>query len=122
MALYVRPGLWPPTCPMHLGGEMKRDTQIGERWAMKSRKLWYVIALSTLCLVAARMAMAQEQAPPPEVQEQAPLPDTAGQDQGQPPYGVGQQQGQPPNGAGQEQGPPPSAARIGVLNGQVSMM
>ena len=28
---------------------------------MKSRKLWYVIALSTLCLVAARIAVAQEQ-------------------------------------------------------------
>jgi hypothetical protein len=102
---------------------MKREMQTGERWAMKSRKLWYVIALSTLCLVAAKLAMAQEQAPPPEAQEQAPLPDTSGQDQGQPPYDAGQQQGQPPYGAaGQDQGPPPTAARIGILNGQVSMM
>jgi len=58
---------------------------------MKSRKLWYVIALSTLCLVAARIAMAQEQAPLPDV-------------------------------AGQEQGPAPGAARVSVINGEVSTM
>jgi hypothetical protein len=96
---------------------------------MKNRKLWYVIGLSTLFLVAARMTMAQEQtpppeaqeqAPPPEAQEQAPLPDTGNPDQGQPPYGPDQQQGQ--YGAGQEQGPPPGAARVGIINGQVSLM
>ena len=69
---------------------------------MKSRKLWYVIALSTLCLVAARIAMAQEQAPPPgaAAQEQEPAPDAAAQ----------------------EQGPPPGAARISAVNGEVSTM
>ncbi len=30
---------------------------------MKSRKFWYVIALGTLCLVAAKIAVAQEQEP-----------------------------------------------------------
>jgi len=67
---------------------------------MKSRKLWYLIALSTLCLLAARIAVAQEQDPPPdaETMEQAPPPDAAGQDQG----------------------PAPGAARISMLNGQVS--
>jgi hypothetical protein len=67
---------------------------------MKSRKLWYLIALSTLCLLAARIAMAQDQEPPPdaEAQEQEPGPDAAGQ----------------------EQGPAPGAARISMLNGQVS--
>jgi len=46
---------------------------------MKSRKLWYVIAFSTLCLVAARIAVAQEQAPPPDAaaQEQGPAPGAA---------------------------------------------
>jgi hypothetical protein len=46
---------------------------------MKSRKLWYVIALSTLCLVAARIAVAQEQAAPPSAatQEQGPPPGAA---------------------------------------------
>jgi len=87
---------------------------------MKNRKLWYAIALGTLCLVAARMTMAQEQAPPPEAQEQAPLPDTGNPDQGQPPYGPDQQQGQ--YGTGQEQGPAPGAARVGIINGQVSLM
>ncbi|MGB7591380.1 MAG: DUF6600 domain-containing protein [Terriglobia bacterium] len=69
---------------------------------MKSRRLWYVIALSMLCLVAARIAVAQEQAPPPGVatQEQEP----------------------PPGAAAQEQGPPPGAARISMINGEVSSM
>jgi len=58
---------------------------------MKSRRLWYVIALGTLCFVAARFLMAQEQAPPP-------------------------------NAPDQEQGPAPGAARIGVINGEVSTM
>jgi hypothetical protein len=87
---------------------------------MKNRKLWYAIALSTLFLVAARMTMAQEQAPLPEAQEQAPLPDTGNPDQGPPPYGPDQQQGQ--YGTGQEQGPAPGAARVGIINGQVSLM
>ena len=93
---------------------------------MKSRKLWYLIALTMLGLVAVRMTMAQEQAPPP-------LPDNARQEQGAPPYDKGQDQGQPPDvgnpdqglppgGGGQQQGPPPTAARIGVINGQVSTM
>ena len=69
---------------------------------MKSRKLWYLIALSTLCLVAARIAMAQEQGPPPEAD--------------------GQEQGPPPGGADEQQGPAPGAARIGIINGQVSTM
>ena len=69
---------------------------------MKSRKLWYLVALSTLCLVGARIAMAQEQAPPPEAE--------------------GQEQGPPPGGADQQQGSPSGAARIGVINGQVSTM
>ena len=91
---------------------------------MKRRRLWYLIALCTLCLVAARIAMAQEQEPPPgpEAQEQGPPPDAAGQQQGLPPYAAGQQQGLPPGAAGQQQGPPPGAARIGVINGQVSTM
>ena len=58
---------------------------------MTKRKLWYVIALSALCVVAARISMAQEEAPPPG----APT---------------------------QEQGPPPGAARISVVNGEVSSM
>jgi hypothetical protein len=94
--------------------------QTEERWAMKNRKLWYTIALSALFLVAARITMAQEQAPLPEAQEQAPLPDTGNPDQGQPPYGPDQQQGQ--YSAGQEQGPAPGAARVGIINGQVSLM
>jgi hypothetical protein len=53
---------------------------------MKNRKLWYVIALGTLCLVAARMTVAQEQAPLPDAQAGAPLPDTGNPDQGPPPY------------------------------------
>jgi hypothetical protein len=59
--------------------EMRFNSQTGGRWAMKSRKLWYVIALSTLCLVAARIAVAQEQAPPPDAgaQEQGPAPGAA---------------------------------------------
>jgi hypothetical protein len=69
---------------------------------MKSRKFWYVIALSTLCLVAARIAVAQEQ---------APLPGAATQEQGP-----------PPGAAAQEQGPPPGAARISLINGEVSSM
>ena len=46
---------------------------------MKSRKLWYVIALSALFLVAARIAVAQEQAPPPgqATQQQTPPPGAA---------------------------------------------
>ena len=69
---------------------------------MKSRKLWYLIAVGTLCLVAARIALAQEQ---------APLPNAATQEQG------------PPSGAAsQEQGPAPGAARISVANGEVSIM
>jgi hypothetical protein len=62
---------------------------------MKSRKLWYVIALSLLCLVAAKIAVAQE--------EQAPLPGEVTQEP-------------------QEQGPPPGAARISIVNGEVSTM
>jgi hypothetical protein len=58
---------------------------------MKNRKLWYVIALSTLCLVAARIAMAQEQEPPPGT-------------------------------TAQEQGPAPGAARVSMINGEVSTM
>ncbi|MGO8732644.1 MAG: DUF6600 domain-containing protein [Terriglobia bacterium] len=58
---------------------------------MTRRKLWYVIALSALCVVAARITVAQEEAPPPG----APA---------------------------QEQGPPPGAARISVVNGEVSSM
>jgi hypothetical protein len=69
---------------------------------MKSRKFWYVIALSTLCLVAARIAVAQEQAPPPGV--------------------ATQEQGPPPGAAAQEQGPQPGAARISMINGEVSSM
>jgi hypothetical protein len=65
---------------------------------MKRRTLWYVIALSTLCLLAARIAMAQEQAPLP--QEQAP----------------------PVGAPAQEQGPAPGAARISMINGEVSIM
>ena len=64
--------------------------------------------------------MAQEQAPPPEAQGQAPLPDNGNPDQGPPPYGPDQQQGQ--YGTGQEQGPAPGAARVGIVNGQVSLM
>ena len=81
---------------------MGSSSQTDRRWAMKSRKLWYVIALSTLCLVAARMAVAQEQAPPPgaATQEQEP----------------------PPGAAAQEQGHPPGAARISMINGEVSSM
>ena len=92
---------------------MRAGSRTDARWAMKSRKLWYLIALSMLCLLAAKMAMAQEQTPPPgaEAQEQAPLPDVGDQDQGL-----------PPGTAGQQQGPPPGAARISVLNGQVSIM
>ena len=58
---------------------MGSNNQTGERWAMRSRKLWYVIVLSTLCLVATRMAMAQEQEPPPAEadQEQGPTPGAA---------------------------------------------
>jgi len=79
---------------------------------MKSRKLWYVIALSALFLVAARIAVAQEQAPPPgpAAQEQAPLPGPAAQEQA------------PPPGATQDQGPAPGAARISVATGEVSIM
>jgi len=93
--------------------KMKSRRQTGVRWAMKSRKLWYLIALSTLCLLAARIAMAQEQEPSPDatLQEQVPLPDAAGQ-----------QQAPLPDPSAQEQGPPPGAARIGVINGQVSTM
>ena len=69
---------------------------------MKSRKLWYVIALSTLCLVATRIAVAQEQEPPPGE--------------------ATQEQGPPPGTAAQEQGPPPGAARISMINGEVSSM
>ena len=69
---------------------------------MKSRKLWYVIVLGMLSLVAARIAVAQEQ----------PLP----------PGEAAQEQGPPPNDATQEQGPPPGAARISVVNGEVSTM
>ena len=58
---------------------------------MKSRKLWYVIALSTLCLVAARITMAQDEEPPAGAESQ-------------------------------EQGPAPGAARISVINGQVSTL
>ena len=87
---------------------------------MKNRRLWYVIALLTLCLVAARLTVAQEQAPPPDAQAGAPLPDTGNPDQGPPPYGPDQQQGQ--YGEGQEQGPPPGAARVALANGQVSLM
>jgi hypothetical protein len=72
---------------------------------MKKRKLWYVIALSTLCIVAARIVLAQEEAPPPE--EQMPPP---------------QEQAAPQGPEAQEQGPPPGAARIGVINGEVSTM
>jgi len=57
---------------------------------MKSRKLWYVIALSALFFVAARIAMAQGQAPPPD--------------------------------PSQAQGPAPGAARISIINGEVSVM
>ena len=46
--------------------------------------------------------MAQEQAPPPD----------AG----------AQEQGPPPGDAAQEQGPPPGAARISMINGEVSTM
>lgn len=81
---------------------MGSNSQAGGRWAMKSRKFWYVIALSTLCLVAARIAMAQEQEPPPDM--------------------AGQEQGPPPGMAGQEQGPPPGAARVSMINGEVSTM
>jgi hypothetical protein len=69
---------------------------------MKSRKLWYVIALSTLCLVATRIAVAQEQEPPPGE--------------------ATQEQGPPPGAAAQEQGPTPGAARISMINGEVSSM
>ena len=69
---------------------------------MKSRKLWYVIAFSTLCLVAARIAVAQEQEPPPDA--------------------AAQEQGPPPDAAAQEQGPAPGAARISTINGEVSTM
>jgi len=70
---------------------MRSSSQAGGGWAMKSRKVWYVIALSALCLVAAKIAVAQEQAPLP-------------------------------GEATEEQGPPPGAARISVVNGQVSTM
>jgi hypothetical protein len=106
--------------PVALNTVADEKCQMGERWAMKNRKLWYAIALSTIFLVAARMAMAQEQAPLPEAQGQAPLPDNGNPDQGPPPYGPDQQQGQ--YGTGQEQGPPPGAARVGIINGQVSLM
>jgi hypothetical protein len=106
--------------PVALKKLAQEKDQMGERWAMKNRKLWYAIALSTLFLVAARITMAQEQAPPPEAQGQAPLPDNGNPDQGPPPYGPDQQQGQ--YGTGQEQGPPPGAARVGIINGQVSLM
>jgi len=106
--------------PVALNRVADEEGQMGERWAMKNRKLWYAIALGMLCLVAARMTMAQEQAPPPEAQGQAPLPDTGNPDQGPPPYGPDQQQGQ--YGTGQEQGPAPGAARVGIINGQVSLM
>ena len=81
---------------------MRSKSQTPGRWAMKSRKLWYLIALSVLCLVAARIAMAQEQGPPPEAEDQ--------------------EQGPPPGGADEQQRPQPGAARIGIINGQVSMM
>ena len=68
---------------------------------MKNRKLWYVIALSTLCLVAARIAMAQEQAPPPDAAPRSKRSAWA---------------------EAQEQGPPPGAARISMINGEVSTM
>jgi hypothetical protein len=71
--------------------EMGFMSQIVGGWAMARRRLWYVIALSTLCVVAARITMAQEEAPPTG----APT---------------------------QEQGPPPGAARISVVNGEVSSM
>ena len=77
---------------------MRSYSQTGGGWAMKRRTLWYVIALSTLCLLAARIAMAQEQPPPPP--EQAPLP----------------------SAPAQEQGPAPGAARISMINGDVSTM
>ncbi len=51
--------------PVALNKVADERCQMGERWAMKNRKLWYAIALGMLCLVAARMTMAQEQAPPP---------------------------------------------------------
>lgn len=81
---------------------MGSSSQTGGRWAMKSRKLWYVIALSTLCLVATRIAVAQEQEPPPGE--------------------ATQEQGPPPGAAAQEQGPTPGAARISMINGEVSSM
>lgn len=58
---------------------MSSNGQAGLRWAMKSKKLWYVIALSALCLVATKIAVAQEQAPPPGAadQEQGPPPGAA---------------------------------------------
>jgi hypothetical protein len=71
--------------------EMRSNSQTGGRWAMKRRILWYVIALGMLCFLAARIATAQEQAPPPGAQAQ-------------------------------EQGPAPGAARISIINGEVSTM
>ncbi len=69
---------------------------------MKSRKFWYVIAISVLCLVAMRMAMAQEQGAPPDMS--------------------GQEQGPPPGAPGDDQAPPPGAARVSMINGEVSTM
>src|SRR5271157_1262033 len=82
--------------------EMMSSSQTGGRWAMKSRKLWYVIALSMLSLMAARIAVAQEQPPPPGE--------------------ATQEQGFPPSESAQEQGPPPGAARVSMINGEVSTM
>jgi hypothetical protein len=100
---------------------------------MSKRKFWYVIALCTLCFIAARIAMAQQyqgqypqqQGPPPGDDQGVP---PGAQDQGPPPNEdesippAGQDQGQPLGAAAQPQGPPPGAARIGFINGEVSTM
>ena len=90
---------------------------------MKSRRFWYVMALSVLCLVAARIVMAQDQGnPPPDQgypQQQGYPPQAQGYPAQQPGYPPPDQAGQPGGGA-QEQGPPPGAARIAIINGEVS--
>jgi hypothetical protein len=101
---------------------MSSNGQTVEGWAMKSRKLWYVVALSVLCLVAARIAVAQEEEPNDMGQEQEYPPDSMGQQQAPLPGAMGQQQAPPPDAMGQEQGPSPGAARISLMNGQVSTM
>jgi len=71
---------------------------------MKNRKLWYVIALGALVIMAARFTMAQQQVPPP------------------PNIGAQEQMPPSPDVVDQEQGPAPGAARISMTNGEVSIL